>query len=182
MTHFSDRSLSAPVYCLVMEESYVILFQPRQKGIEDNRLIWGVYHLLLRSLAVRERQSDGVLLSQGSQLLEELTEDDSTVHSILHSQRLSLFLQARGPSAAPEQSAVQRLATVSYVCEGQLSSVPSPGRAVGVTKDQVSKWWLTALYWNKKILNLHVITVIRRIWDPKLINNSEWTFSPMLRH
>lgn len=117
---------------------------------------------------MRERQSDGVLLSQGSQLLEELTEDDSTVHSILYSQCLSLLLQAGGPSAAPEQSAVQRLATVSYVCEGQLSSVPSPGRAVGVTKDQVSKRWLTALYWNMKTLNVHVITVKTRIWDPKL--------------
>lgn len=91
-----------------------------------------------------------MLLSQGSQLLEELAEDDGAVHGVLHSQRLGLLLQPRGPSsraaAAPEQSAVQRLAAVSHVRQGQLSGVPSPGRAVGVTKDQVPQRWLTAFH------------------------------------
>lgn len=161
-----------------------ILYNPfyslNKKRNEAKSLIWGVYHLFLCPLAVRERQSDRVLLSQGSQLLEELAEDDGTVHSVLHSQCLGLLLQARGPSAsaAPEQSAVQWLAAVSYVCEGQLSGVPSPGRAVGVAKDQVSKRWLTALHWNKKTFHLQVITVITRIWDLKWIEKHiSWFFS-----
>lgn len=68
-----------------------------------------MYRLFLCLLAVRERQSDSVLLSQGSQLLEELAEDNGTVDGVLHSQCLSLFLQARGPSASAslEQSTVQ---------------------------------------------------------------------------
>lgn len=93
-----------------------------------------------------------MLLSQGSQLLEELAEDNGTVDGILHPQSLGLLLQARGPaaSAAPEQSAVQGLAAVPYVCQGQLSGVSSPGRAVGVSKDKVAERWLTTLHWNQK--------------------------------
>lgn len=112
----------------------------------------GVYHLLLHALAVRERQSDGVLLSQGGQLFEELAEDDGAVDGVLHPQCLGLFLQARGPStpAAPEQSTVQRMTAVPDMCEGQLGGVPGPGRAVGVAKYQVSERWLAALNWNRK--------------------------------
>lgn len=88
-----------------------------------------------------------MLLSQGGQLFEELAEDDGTVDGIFHPQRLGLFLLASGtaPCTAPEQSVVQGLASISHVTEGQLSSVPSPRRAVGVTKDQVSDRWFTAL-------------------------------------
>lgn len=86
---------------------------------------------------MRKRQSDGVLLSQGGQFFEELAEDDGTVDGIFHSQGLSLFLLAGGttPCTAPEQSVVQGMASISHVTEGQLSSVPSPRRAIGVTKD-----------------------------------------------
>lgn len=128
-------------------QSYITLFYSLNKSS-----IWRDYHLLLCPLAVRKRQTDGVLLSQGSQFLEELAEDDGTVHGVLHPQRLGLLLQARSPpaSAAPEQSAVQWLAAIAHVCEGQLGGVPCPGRAVGVTKDQVSERRLTALHWNKE--------------------------------
>lgn len=106
------------------------------------------YHLLL--LALRERQTDGVLLSQGSQLLEELAEDDGAVDGVLHPQSLRLLLQAGRPSsaasAAPEQSAVQRLAAVSYVREGELSGVSSSRRAVGVTEDEVAEGRLSTFH------------------------------------
>lgn len=154
MPLFSDRKVSVLQSVLWWwENPNYLSVQPKEEGNEAKSLIWGVYRLFLRPLAVRERQSDGVLLSQGSQLLEELAEDDGAVHGVLHSQRLGLLLQPRGPScsaAAPEQSAVQRLAAVSHVRQGQLSGVPSPGRAVGVTKDQVPQRWLTAFHWNKK--------------------------------
>lgn len=105
--------------------------------------------LLLHALAARERQADGVLLRQGGQLFEELTEDDGAVHGVLHPQRLGLLLQAGGSSttaaAAPEQRAVQRMAAIPDVREGQLGGVPGPGRAVGVAEDQVSKRRLAAL-------------------------------------
>lgn len=97
---------------------------------------------------MRKRQSDSVLLSQRSQLLEELAEDDGTVDGVFHPQRLGLFLLAGGsaPRTGPEQSVVQRLASVSHVTEGQLGSVPSPRRAVGVAQDQVSNGRFTALH------------------------------------
>lgn len=109
---------------------------------------WDFNYLFLCTLALRERQSDSVLLSQGGQLFEELAEDDGTVDGIFHSQRLGLFLLASGttPCTGPEQGVVQWLASVSHVTEGQLSSVPSPCRAIGVTKDQVSDRWFTALH------------------------------------
>lgn len=150
-----------------MEESYTTLFffflHPKQKNkwrlrarFEESR----VYRLFLRLLALREGQADGVLLSQGGQLLEELAEDDGTVDGVLHPQRLGLFLQARRPSAsaAPEQSAVQWLAAVPYVCEGQLSGVTSPGGTVGVAEDQFSQRWLTTLHWRSKTSGLRVVT------------------------
>lgn len=110
--------------------------------------------LLLHALAARERQADGVLLRQGGQLFEELTEDDGAVHGVLHPQRLGLLLQAGGSpaaaaassaTAAPEQRAVQRMAAIPDVREGQLGGVPGPGGAVGVAEDQVSKRRLAAL-------------------------------------
>lgn len=89
-----------------------------------------------------------MLLSQGSQLFEELAEDDGTVDGIFYSHRLGLFLLAGGtaPCIAPEQSVLQGLASVSHVTEGHLSSVPSSRRAIGVTKDQVSDRWFAALH------------------------------------
>lgn len=118
----------------------------------------GDSRLLLDTLAARERQADGVLLCQGGQLFEELTENDGAVHGVLHPQRLGLLLQAGGPApagatAAPEQRAVQRMAAVPDVREGQLGGVPGPGRAVGVAEDQVSKRRLAALDWNWKCVN-----------------------------
>lgn len=109
---------------------------------------WDFNYLFLCTLAMRKRQSDSVLLSQGGQLFEELAEDDGTVDGIFHSQCLGLFLLASGTAAcaAPEQAVVQGLASVSHVTEGQLSSMSSPRRAVGVTKDQVSNRWFTALH------------------------------------
>lgn len=56
---------------------------------------------------MREGQRDGVLLREGSQLLEELAEDNGAVDGVLYSERFSLLLKARRTSAAPEQSAVQ---------------------------------------------------------------------------
>lgn len=115
----------------------------------------GAGRLLLHALAARERQTDGVLLRQGCQLFEELTEDDGAVHGVLHPQRLGLLLQAGGPApaAAPEERAVQRMAAIPHVREGQLGGVPGPGRAVGVAEDQVSEGWLAALDWNWKCVN-----------------------------
>lgn len=109
---------------------------------------WDFNYLLLCTLVMRKRQSDGVLLSQGGQFFKELAEDDGTVDGIFHSQRLGLFLLASGttPCTGPEQGVVQWLASVSHVTEGQLGSVTSPRRAVGVTKDQVSDRWFTALH------------------------------------
>lgn len=83
------KSLSAPVRPLVRRESFFSSLKKKQK---KNR-----GRLLLCPLAVRERQSDGVLLSQGRQLLEELAEDDGAVDGVLHPQRLRLLLQAGGP-------------------------------------------------------------------------------------
>lgn len=105
-------------------------------------------YLFLCAPAMRKWQSDSVLLSQRSQLLEELAEDDGTVDGVFHPQRLGVLLLASGstPRTGPEQSVVQRLASVSHVTEGQLSSVPSPRRAVGVTQDQVSDRGFTALH------------------------------------
>lgn len=73
---------------------------------------WGFNYLFLCTLAMRKRQSDGVLLSKGSKLFEELAKDDGTVDGIFDSQHLSLFLLATGTTSctAPEQSVVQWLA------------------------------------------------------------------------
>lgn len=155
-THIGDRRVS--VLQSVCGDGRILCFYSLNKDKWGLRAGVWLCGLFLCLLAVRERQSDGVLLSQGSQLLQELAEDDGTVHGVLHSQRLGLLLQPGGPSAAaaaaaPEQSAVQRLAAVPYVCEGQLSGVPSPGRAVGVTKDQVSERCLTTLHWNRQTID-----------------------------
>lgn len=103
--------------------------------------------LFLCVLALREGQTDSVLLSQSSQLLEELAEDNGAIDRVLDAQRLSLLLQAGRPSTATalEQSTVQRLAAVPHVCKSQLSSMSGAGRAVGVTKDQISQRRLTTL-------------------------------------
>lgn len=73
---------------------------------------WGFNYLFLCTLAMRKRQSDGVLLSKGGKLFEELAKDDGTVDGIFDSQHLGLFLLAIGTTSctAPEQSVVQWLA------------------------------------------------------------------------
>lgn len=116
---------------------------------------------------MREWQTDGVLLSQGGQLLEELAEDYGAVDSVLHPQGLRLFLQAGGSSTAAEQSTVQGLAPVPYVSEGQLSGVSGPSRAVGVTEDEVAQRWFTTLHWKQRTFRRHlgVIAVIMKIYD-----------------
>lgn len=90
-----------------------------------------------------------MLLRQGGQLFEELAEDDGAVHGVLHPQRLGLLLQAAAAApataAAPEQRAVQRVAAIPDVREGQLGGVPGPGGTVGVAEDQVSERRLAAL-------------------------------------
>lgn len=91
-----------------------------------------------------------MLLREGSQLLEELAEDNGAVDGVLYSQRFGLLLKARRTSAAPKQGAVQRLAAIPYVCEGELSGVPSPRWTVRVTKNQVSERWLSTLHWKRR--------------------------------
>ncbi|TNN45287.1 hypothetical protein EYF80_044517 [Liparis tanakae] len=91
--------------------------------------------LLLGLVAAGEGQRDGVLLGQGGQLLEELAEHDGAVDGVLHPQRLRLLLDGGGAAGALEQGAVQRLAAVAHVREGQLGGVPRPGRAAGSPKE-----------------------------------------------
>lgn len=88
-----------------------------------------------------------MLLSEGSQLLEKLAEDNGAVDGVLHSQCFGLLLKAgRTSAAAPEEGTVQRLAAVPYVCKGELSGVSSPRWTVCVTENQVSQRWLSTLH------------------------------------